>query len=535
MPPPHAPPLTRSLYDLGPPEPCPAPFNMADYVMRKSRETPEKTALIVIEGEAGDIAEIWNFAALDHAIRATAAGLVARGLEPGDRVALRMGNISDFPILFFGTIAAGGIAVPTSAQLTEPEFTALLADMTPRFVAMSEDLSVTQLPAGASPLHPAEWRGLRDTPPMDPVESAPDDPAFLIYTSGTSGGAKGVLHAQRSAWARRMMWADWYGLGPDDVMLHAGAFNWTYTLGTGLTDPWAAGATAVIHTGPASAEALPRIAERHDATILAAVPGIYRRILRTEHPLARSFSALRHALVSGERMPETLAEAWRARTQKPIYEALGMSEVSTYLSSGPNCTPRPGAIGRPQTGRRVAILDGAEPAPVDAEGALAVSTRDPGLMLRYWNRPDETAAARRGEWFLTGDRAAMDADGYVTFLGRSDDVMTAQGYRVSAQEVEDVLLTHPGIAEAGVTEVRLRDDLTLIAAFVVPDGPWPGEEALRAFSATRLAAYKCPRLWQECDALPRTANGKLLRRKLAQDFDPSGVAGPRQQPRQGPA
>ncbi|MEM1277431.1 MAG: AMP-binding protein [Pseudomonadota bacterium] len=528
------PPLTRALYDLGQQPPCPLPFNMADYVMQAGRLQPEKTALLVLHSTQGDIAETWSFAALDRAIRATAAGLIARGLQPRDRVALRMGNLSDFPVLFFGTIAAGGIAVPTSAQLTPAEFARLAEDMTPRFVAMAEDLALPN--PGAEILRQAEWQSLRQTAPISPVRSQPDDPAFLIYTSGTSGRPKGVLHAQRAAWARRMMWADWYGLGQADVMLHAGAFNWTYTLGTGLTDPWAAGATSLIHTGPARAEDLPAIAQRHHATILAAVPGVYRRILRGKSDLNQAFADLRHALTAGEKMPQALAEDWQNRTGKPVYEALGMSEISTYLSSGPSCPPRPGAIGKPQTGRRVAILEAdGEPAPIGTEGALAISHRDPGLMLGYWNQPEATDASHRGTWFLTGDRAAMDQDGYVSYAGRADDVMTALGYRVSPQEVEDALIAHPAIQDAGVTQVQLRDDLTLIAAFCVAEGDWPGDDVLASFAAQHLAAYKCPRLWVQRTALPRTANGKLIRRQLAQSFDPASPSVPRQQPGSDPA
>ncbi|MBY8975725.1 acyl--CoA ligase [Rhodobacteraceae bacterium NNCM2] len=511
-------PLTTSLFDIGPPPPCPASFNMARYVMEAGRATPEKTALLVLTGEAGDVAERWTFAALDRAIRGTAAGLLSLGLERGDRVALRMGNLSDFPILFFGTIAAGGIAVPTSSQLTEREFHKVAADMRPRFVAVAEDLELEHLPDGANVIPQSAWAGLRETPPTDFVETGADDPAFLIYTSGTSGSPKGVLHAQRAAWARRMMWKGWYDLSADDVMLHAGAFNWTYTLGTGLTDPWAAGATSLIHIGALEADWLPNLARRHGATIMAAVPGVYRRILRGGRDLRAEFSALRHGLTAGERMPDSLAEAWRGQTGTPVFEALGMSEISTYLSTSPTVPPRKGASGRPQAGRRVAILDGDDTASIGTPGDIAISNRDPGLMLGYWHRPEETASVMRGEWFVTGDRGAMDVDGYVTYLGRSDDVMTSLGYRVSPQEVEEVLATHPAIAEVGVTEVAVREDLTLIAAFVVPNGDWPGDEAMADFAAERLATYKLPKLWIERETLPRTANGKLVRRDLAASY-----------------
>lgn len=507
--------LTESLFDEGPPQPCPDRFNMGAHVLRAAARTPDKDALRVLDA-GGELLERWSYGALEAAVLGTAAGLRAQGLVRGERVLLRLGNVSDFPILFFGTLAAGGIAVPTSSQLTAREFAAIAADTGPAFVA-ADPAFETPLPPGARLLGPADWAALRETAPGLAADTAAEEPAFLIFTSGTGGRPKGVLHAHRSAWARRMMWDGWYGLGADDVMLHAGAFNWTYTLGAGLTDPWAAGATTLIATGGPTAAAWPRIAARHGPTIFAAVPGVYRQMLRAGGDLAAAFATLRHGLTAGERMPDALAEAWVAATGKPVYEALGMSEVSTYVSAGPTVPRRASRAGRPQRGRRVAVLDEARRVvPVGTAGELAVSRHDPGLMLGYWRRPQETEAAFCGEWFLTGDRVRMDADGYVEHLGRVDEVMTALGYRVSPAEVEQALADHGAVAEVAVAELPVRADLSLIAAFVVPRGAWPGEEALAAHAASALAAYKCPRVWIEVEALPRTANGKLLRRALVE-------------------
>ncbi|MEM1344578.1 MAG: AMP-binding protein [Pseudomonadota bacterium] len=506
-------PLSQSLFDLGPPPPCPARFNMARHVL-SSGANPDKRALGVL-GEGGALIEDWRYRDLDRAIRATAAGLRARGLKPGERVALRMANTADFPILFFATIAAGAIAVPTSAALTAPEFARLCTDMTPRFIAVSEGLEV-ETPPGTTLLGPDDWRALRETPPGAIAETAAEDPAFLVYTSGTSGQPKGVLHAQRSAWARQMMWEGWYGLGRDDIMLHAGAFNWTYTLGAGLTDPWAAGASTLIYTGPRDPAIWPRLIERHGATLFAAVPGVYRQMLRGGEDLRAQLASLRHGLTAGERLSEHLAETWSTRTATPLYEALGMSECSTYVSSSPSVPRRPGTAGRPQAGRRVGVVDDTGAVlPLDTPGHLAIDRRDPGLMLGYWGRSEDTATAQQGNWFLTGDRARMDAEGYITHEGRSDEVMNALGYRVAPMEVEEALATHPAIAEIAVAELPVRADLSLIAAFVVARD-WPGEDALSRFAAEHLASYKCPKLWIAVEALPRTANGKLLRRALVE-------------------
>jgi acyl-coenzyme A synthetase/AMP-(fatty) acid ligase len=305
-------------------------------------------------------------------------------------------------------------------------------------------------------------------------------------------------------------------------VLHAGAFNWTYTLGAGLTDPWAIGATALIYAGPPDRAVWPALAAAHGATIFAAVPGVYRQMLGAGADLAAGFAGLRHGLSAGEALPGAVRAAWEAATGRRIYEALGMSEVSTYVSFAPGRPPVPGQAGFPQPGRRVAILveDGSGPVARGEDGLLAVSRRDPGLMLGYWRRPEETAGVFRGEWFLTGDRARMEAGGAITYLGRADDVMNAGGFRVSPAEVEAALAAHPGVAEAAAVEMPVRDGVSIIAAFYVPAaGPVP-EEVLAAHCSGLLARYKCPRAFRAVERLPRGANGKLLRRRLKETPTP---------------
>ncbi len=205
------------------------------------------------------------------------------------------------------------------------------------------------------------------------------------------------------------MWQGWYGLTPDDRLLHAGAFNWTYTLGTGLLDPWAIGATALIPGPDVRVTQLPLLLKRFDATIFAAAPGVYRQMLREALP---PLPRLRHGLSAGEKLPDSTRADWTRATGTPIYEALGMSEVSTFVSASPTRPALRGASGYVQPGRRVAVLgpDGAPVARGEA-GVLAVGPSDPGLFLGYWGQPEETAAKFAGGWFLTGDTVSMDAEG----------------------------------------------------------------------------------------------------------------------------
>lgn len=504
-------------------ERAPTQFNMARYCLgRAASVIPNKLALIVVsDPNAGDGgAERWTYAELDDAVRRVAAGLRDYGLAPGARVMIRMGNTSDYALLFFGAVAAGLVALPSSAQLTEEEADFLLEDSGASALAVSEELRIEPVP-GVRVIGAADIALLRKTStPMDYADTAADDPAFLIYTSGTTGKPKGVLHAQRSAWGRRPMYQGWYGgIGPEDVILHAGAFNWTYTLGVGLTDPWANGATAVLYNGPRDVNVWPCLIERFKATLFATVPGLYRQILKYCDLQGYDLSSLRHGLTAGEALSTALLSAWREAAGTELYEALGMSECSTYISSSPTVPVRPGSPGKPQVGRCVAVLPIAEneqPLPTGEVGLLAIHRSDPGLMLGYWKRPGEEAVVYRGDWFLGGDLASFDEDGYMTYHGRNDDTMNAMGYRVSPLEVEQCLSQHGGVAEVAVAELAVREDVKVIAAFVVPKDPDEADAGpLLAYAHQHLAGYKCPREVIFVDALPRTANGKVLRRQLS--------------------
>jgi len=495
-----------SLFDEGAFAPCPAPFNLAAHVLEAGSATPDKVALAIVKPTG---AARWSYERLIAAVRGTATGLLEAGLVPGDIVLMRLGNTVDFPIAYLGAIAAGLVPVPTSSQLTEREVAPMLDHLNPAAILRGEGVSCpeTEIPV----FGPKRFEAWHRLPPAPWHMGDPERLAYIIYTSGTSGIPRAVGHAHRAIWARQMMMDGWSGLRPNDRLLHAGAFNWTYTLGTGLMDPWTLGATALIPAAGTDPAQLSLLLKRNDATIFAAAPGVYRKLLQAPLP---TMPKLHHGLSAGEKLSAATRDAWCDATGTRIYEAFGMSECSTFISSAPAHPCDADRLGRPQVGRRVAILgeDGA-PVPLNVPGTIAVHRDDPGLMLGYVDAPEDTAQRFHGDWFLTGDQGSMDEDGQIRYLGRGDDMMNAGGYRVSPLEVEAALADLPGIAEIGVTDVAVKEGVSVIAAVYVADTELD-EDMLAAHAAERLARYKQPRAFVRVDALPRNANGKLIRKAL---------------------
>ncbi len=505
--------LTSSLFKQGITPIPPERFNLARHSLgRDPLRDDDKTALEVI-GSPGEILERWTYGELRETVLRTIGGFEQLGIQPGDRVALLLPSTSMFPVLFFALTGMGAIAVPTSPLLKEEEFARVLDDLSPKAVCLGEGMEIP-LPRDCLRLDWISLQTLSSGPVAEFANPAADDPAFILYTSGTSGNPKGVLHAHRAAYARRMMWRDWYGLGSDDRVLHAGAFNWSYTLGAGLMDPWANGATALIALDPGDGAFWAEVIKTHHPSIFAAAPGIYRKIMKSGAE-ASSFASLRHGLSAGEALSGSLRQGWQELTGLQIFEALGMTEVSTYISASPFAQD---AHPRPQPGRHVAILaEAGDASPVDCDqpGLLAVHRSDPGLMLGYWKKPGQTDEAYRDNWFITGDRARMASDGKITHLGRADAVLTAGGYRIDATEIEEVLLSHPWVSDACAVDLGVSDQVRIIAAMVATDHGDLAESELLALCSGKLARYKQPREIFFAASLPRTTTGKLKRKDVS--------------------
>jgi acyl-coenzyme A synthetase/AMP-(fatty) acid ligase len=559
----------------------PPDFNIGVACTDVHLDTPTADRIaIVVEDEALGVAQL-TYRELAGLTSRFAQALRELGVDAGERVLIRLPNHMAYPVVFLGAIKRGAIPVPTSILLTAEEAGWLLDDAGAAVLVTDEQswagmgdplchacglrhviLVDSRDSSGADALRMTEEThsaraGLLTEPdlvaraglcaatePADapgihihnlktllaaidhcdpPHLTRADDPAYLVYTSGTSGYPKGVLHAQRALLGRRPAMQHWFDFTGDDRVLHSGKFNWTYVLGTALMDPLYLGQTAIVYEGPPDAtQWIPRIA-RQRATIFIGVPTVYRQILQKTGYTAADAPTLRHCMCAGEHLSDEVLYGWRARFGQEIYEAIGMSECSYYMSQRKDIPIRPGSVGRPQPGHTVKLLDeNLQEVATEEEGQIAIGEDDPGLFLRYWepprpdwNQSEETVRLRRGGWFLTGDYARRDADGYFWFMGRRDDIIKSFGYRVSPFEVERVLKDHPAVADCAVVGEEVGPDKTIVAAYVLPAaGRLVDAEAIMAFAAQHLASYKRPRAVHVVADLPRTANGKVLRRAL---------------------
>jgi acyl-coenzyme A synthetase/AMP-(fatty) acid ligase len=479
---------------------APPAFNLAGHVLFRAAAL-DKPALTILHPE-GD--ETLSYAELLRLTQGCATALRSLGLTPGDRILLRLGNTLAFPILYLGAIWAGLVPIPTSSALTASEITKLAALVGPKLIAAEPGIPLPDHPARVVPPDLGNWSTL---PPADLDLGDPEREAYLIFTSGTSGVPRAVSHAHRAILARQIMHQHWEGLSQSDRLLHAGALNWTYTLGTGLLDPWTVGATALITVAGTPPSALPTLLKRSRATIFAAAPGVFRQMLRAPFP---PLPALRHGLSAGDNLSQALREEWHRQTGTDVHEALGLSEVSTFLSGSPNRPSPAGATGYVQPGRHIAILgDEDQPVPRGEQGELAVATADPGLMLGYLGYPPP-----EGAWFRTGDSARMADDGAIIHLGRKDDLLNAGGFRVSPAEVENAFQDFPGLSACAATQVEPAPGTRIIALFY--EAPCAIDESLlRQCAEKSLARWKQPRHYQRLDALPRTGTGKLIRKGLS--------------------
>lgn len=461
------------------------------------------------------------------------------GVEEGDRVLIRLPNSLVFPTAFFGAMKQGAISVPTSTLLTAEEVLYLVRDSGATLLVTDKamwaglkdklaglDSLRHVLLAGVGEVVPAAGLNVLDLEAglakidscQPPRVTRSGDPAYLVYTSGTTGYPKGVLHAHRAMIGREPAASHWFDFAAEvDRIVHSGKFNWTYVLGSALMDPLYLGKTVIVHEGKNDASGWLRLIAKHGATIFIGVPTIYRQILQKTAAGRADVPTLRHCMSAGEHLSDEVLAQWRERFGADIYEAVGMSECSYYLSENKFRPIRPGSAGFPQPGHEVRLLDPetlVEVAPGE-EGMICIPDDDPGLFMRYWNLPEETAKSFKGRWFLTGDYARLDEDGYIWFLGRKDDIINTFGYRVSPHEIERVMKNHSQVADCAATGEEISRDKVLVAAYVIlHPGSGATADELAAYAREHLAAYKAPKIVYLVTDFPRTKNGKVMRQRL---------------------
>ena len=466
-------------------------------------------------------------------------------VQVGDRVLIRLPNSLDYPIAFLGAMKMGAIAVPTSTLLTAEEVaylakdsgaTVLVSDQTAwqnmedKIVEnLSDTPNLSHILLSQTPFVPAHGclNVLSLSKSLDAIDaceaayqSKAEDPAYLVYTSGTTGYPKGVLHTHRAMLGRQpaaQYWFD-YADNVNDRIMHSGKFNWTYVLGSGLMDPLYLGKTVIVHEGKNDAQVWLDLIKKHQATIFIGVPTIYRQILQKTTATMAEIPSLRHYMSAGEHLSDEVLSQWHARFGVDIYEAVGMSEFSYYLSQSQFRPIRPGSAGFPQPGHAIKLLnpETLEAVEIGEEGMISVPMDDPGLFLNYWNLAEETAKYKHDGYFFTGDYAKYDADGYIWFLGRKDDIIKSFGYRVSPYEIERVYKGHPDVADCAAVGEEIEKDKLLVVIYVIlkPDAKTTPDDLL-AFGKQHLAAYKTPKTVYLANDFPRTKNGKILRKDIS--------------------
>lgn len=508
----------------------------------RSWHNPHKTSLIAIDKNL-KIQKL-SYRQLQGLTHRAAHALQSLGLKPGDRVLLRLPNEAVFPITFLGAIGAGLIPIPTSPLFTWEELQYLLQDSEAKALITSSSLfpqeclharptSLKEILIWTegdtpTPLGTRRWQDLikKASSKFETIPVKLNDPAYWLYTSGTTGKPKAAIHAHRSIRAHDGRAKLWQNVRSGDVIFNTSALNWSYALTAGLLDMWRHGLTSVIYEGSLTPKNIFQVLTRTHTTLFMSVPGIYRRLVRTLADSLQAFAKVRVCLSAGESLSPALRNEFQQLTELEIYEGLGMTENSVYLVQPFGERPVPGSVGKSIFGNQVAILreDGTQ---VEAgeTGILATQKACPGLMLGYHGgagtieQPFQSFSGTHHElnWFLSGDLAYQDASGNFFFVGRRDDVITAGGYRISPLEVEQVLKQHPQVREAAVVGEQ-KEEKTFFTAHLVLHDQTLQEESLiqdiQDFAAKHLAAYKIPRRIVFCESLPKTVTGKLKRSEL---------------------
>jgi acyl-coenzyme A synthetase/AMP-(fatty) acid ligase len=433
----------------------------------------------------------WTFGEIEEISSRFAAGLQERGVSKGDVVLTFMGNTAEWVFTLTACWRLGAVAMPTNVQLTH-------SDVGKRIEVVRPKLCVVDGPrADAFKFDAIDAMALEGS---DPLGDRPaldlEDPALIIFTSGTSGEAKPVRHGQRYLANQHIQAEHWFGAQEGDLCWCTAASGWSKSSRNSFVAAWVRGAAALVHDGRFDPGERLEIVEREQVNVLCMAPTEYRAIAKRVD--LRPLPSLRHAVAAGEPLNPEIVELWRDRVGVSIHDGYGQTETGALTGMPIGEPVRPGSMGKPLPGFKLWIENGE-------------------LVLDPSTVPTITIDAPEGTWH-TGDRVREDEDGYLWFEGRADDVIISAGYRIGPFEVESALVSHEAVAEAAA--VSAPDDVrgaVVRAVIVLRDGFQPSDELVRELQdhvKAETAPYKYPRIVEFVDDLPKTASGKIKRAML---------------------
>ena len=458
-----------------------------------------------------------------------ANALRALGVSPGERILLLMRDTPEFIAAWLGAVHAGAVAVGLNTKLSEVEYRHIRADSAAR-LAIVEDVFALARPdlaaeharagslviAGKNTGQAPSWRDAVAcaAPEAAPFDADAEDPAFWLYSSGTTGKPKGIIHPHRSLLPAGQAQREVVGLAPGERTFATSKLFFSYSLEHGFLGPLATGATAILEPDWPDAETALAQVERHRPAAFFSVPTFYRRLLALGAARLAPFRSVRRFVAAGEKLPAQLLEQWREATGGEILSLYGMSETFCACIVTPPGTSNGWHTGKPLAGvqTRLVTAEGRDAA-VGEAGVLWL--RHPALALGYANRPEQTAEQFRDGWFCTRDLFVKDAEGFFSHQGRSDELMKIAGQWVQPSELEEAVAGDPAISEVACVQVTDSEGSERLAMFVA--GPGDAADALEAAGRVceeKLPRFKRPKWIRAVAELPRTATGKIQRFKL---------------------
>ena len=512
----------------------PKTFNFGrDVVDDLAEKTFDKEALIWCNDSGKE--ERYTFGDISRQSNQVANVLKACGVKKGDRVIVMLPRIPQWQLVMVACTKLGAVPIPCIDMLTEKDVTyraqhagataaVTTAANTGKFAGCSIS---TLLAVGTSSSIESGWLDFTAEQNSASAEftcddTSLDDTAVIYYTSGSTGLPKGVAHASRALFAWRVSAKFWQGLTDQDLMWCTADTGWSKAGTSILWGPWSCGSKVLFYNGRFdSADRLVKI-KKYGVTVFCGSATEFRHLIN-EPGLRESDWRLRLAVSAGESVNPEVVRRWTDQTGVPLIEAYGQTETLMTVANQATSVQKPGSMGRALPGSEmVALNDQGDLVPHGTAGQLALRLPNPQLMLCYWGDPPLTMKTRitggSTEYFLTGDMVIFDADGYIFYQGRSDDIISSAGYRIGPMEVENALMEHPAVMECAVVGSPDPDRGEVVKAFVKLREGVHGDSALvRALQEhvkKTTAPYKYPRYVEFVEDIPKTSSGKLLRREL---------------------